>query len=222
MERPDRTPSPAAGGGSSREPPNIGRRGDKLPQVLDYEAIRALGEAAAIGRNALRDKALVWMLYGTGARVSELLSACIGDLMGYFPTLRLKIKGSKGSGERICEIPPHAADTLNAYHAGRGPRAWMTSEPLFTNLQGHRLTRKSAWWILQRARQATGEHRRVFPHALRHSCATHLIEEGAATREVQAYLGHRRVTTTEIYTHVAQGRLTELALRLHPAGRRDR
>jgi integrase/recombinase XerD len=185
--------------------------------VLDYHTIDLLAQAASVGRCAARDRALVWMLYGTGARVSELLSADVGDLDGD----RLKVQGLKGSGERYCEIPPLAGQALHDYLVTRRPHQWIRGEPLFVNMQGNRLTRKSAWWVLQRARQALGCRQRVFPHAMRHSCATHLIEGGAATREVQEYLGHRRITSTQIYTHVARGRLAELAQSVHPAGRRN-
>ena len=196
-----RTDNPAA----EVEPP---RRRRKLPRTLSpREAERLIEAAAGTTPRALRDSALVELLYGAGLRVSEAVEL---DRAGVDLDERIVRCVGKGGKERIVPIGRSAADALRRYRP-----------ELFLNAQGGPLTRAGAFLILRRIAQQAGlEPDRVHPHLLRHSFATHLLEGGADLRSVQEMLGHADLATTEVYLHVTDRRRRESYFRAHPHARR--
>ncbi|MEI0611766.1 site-specific tyrosine recombinase XerD [Brachyspira pilosicoli] len=149
----------------------------------------------------LRDKAIFELMYSSGLRVSEICSLKIEDI--FFDEKYLKICG-KGKRERIVPINDKALDILKRYI--QTSRVVMvkgkkTSE-LFLNFRGDKISRVGIWKIVKEAMKKSGIEKNVYPHTLRHSFATHLIQHGADLRSVQRMLGHSDITTTEIYTHV--------------------
>jgi integrase/recombinase XerD len=219
---------PAAG---VRPPPPAKRLPKALP-VADVEAI--LEAAGAPGTAlALRDRALLEVLYGTGARISEAVGLDLDDLAqvtgpasadggpqsaagGGVGTVRLRGKGGK---ERLVPVGSYARAALDAYLV-RGRPALVSagngSPAVFVNSRGGRLSRQSAWAVLDRAAGRAGVTARVSPHTLRHSFATHLLDGGADVRVVQELLGHASVTTTQIYTLVTVDNLREVYATAHP------
>jgi integrase/recombinase XerC len=189
-----------------------------LPRVLTKDDADALMTfPAGLTVWSLRDRALLETLYSTGARVGELVALDIGDVREPEGLVRLQGKGRK---ERIVPIGEMALDAIRRYRlslplqsAGVPPRA------LFCNQRGGRLTSRSVARVVNRysSRLAGGA---VSPHALRHSFATHLLDEGADLRSIQEMLGHASLSTTQRYTHVATDQLLAVYDRAHPrAGR---
>jgi integrase/recombinase XerD len=196
------------------------RRARTLPRTLSAgEAERLIEAATGTSARALRDRALVELLYGAGLRVSEAvgLDRSAVDLEG-----RLVRCLGKGSKERVVPIGREAADALRRYLARGRPHLDRRRRPeLFLNAQGGALTRAGAFLILRRLAASAGlEPGRVHPHLLRHSFATHLLEGGADLRSVQEMLGHADLSTTERYTHVSDRRRRELYFRAHPHARK--
>ena len=196
------------------------RRVRKLPRTLSASEAEQLIEAASgTTPRAMRDRALVELLYGAGLRVSEAmgLHRRAVDLDD-----RLVRALGKGSKERIVPLGRPAVDALRRYLALGRPHLDRRNRPeLFLNARGGPLTRAGAFLILRRlAEQAGLEPGRVHPHLLRHSFATHLLEGGADLRSVQELLGHADLSTTELYTHVSDRRRRELYFRAHPHARR--
>jgi integrase/recombinase XerD len=212
-----------AGDDPAREvhPPRPPRR---LPKALSVAQVQAL--LAAPGEDgplALRDTALLEMLYGTGVRISEAVRLDVDDVAhalraaaGETPTLRVLGKGSK---ERLVPIGSYARAALDRYLV-RGRPALVArgrgSAALFLNGHGGRLSRQSAWTILQSAARKAGIDRDISPHTMRHSFATHLLDGGADVRVVQELLGHASVTTTQIYTLITVDHLRHVYLTSHP------
>jgi integrase/recombinase XerD len=195
-----------------------GRR--TLPRTLSAaEAERLIEAAAGTTPRALRDRALVELLYGAGLRVSEAvgLQKSSADLDG-----RLVRCVGKGSKERVVPIGRQGAQALRRYLARGRPFLDSRHRPeLFLNAKGGGLTRAGAFLILRRLAAKAGlEPERVHPHLLRHSFATHLLEGGADLRSVQEMLGHADLATTELYTHVTDRRRRELYFQAHPHARR--
>lgn len=170
---------------------------------------------------ALRDRALLETLYGTGTRVSEVCGLRFGDVDLDGALLRVLGKRSK---ERIVPLGRHAIRTLGEYlDEGRPvlvPSQWRSrddADAVFLGSKGSRLTRQGAWLVLQkRASDAGLSSAHISPHVLRHSCATHLLDNGADIRTVQELLGHASVSTTQIYTRVATERLWQAYAKAHP------
>jgi integrase/recombinase XerD len=190
----------------------------RLPKALALTDVEALLAAAAVPGTALsmRDAALLEMLYGTGARISEAVGLAVDDLDFESSTVRLTGKGGK---ERIVPIGSYATAACSAYLTRSRPAlaALGRSGPaLFLNARGGRLSRQSAWTVLKHAADRAGLATAVSPHTLRHSFATHLIDGGADVRVVQELLGHASVTTTQIYTLVTVDRLREVYATAHP------
>lgn len=205
----------------------------RLPKAIPVEAVERLLAAASVGDTpeSLRDRALLEVLYGVGARISEAVGLDVDDLetseepiapadsSGGGSSVRLRGKGGK---ERVVPVGRYAVEAVTAYLV-RGRPALAThgrgGPALFLNQRGARLSRQSAWAIIRRAaeRAALGEH--VSPHTLRHSFATHLLDGGADVRVVQELLGHASVTTTQIYTMVSVHRLREVYAGAHPRAR---
>lgn len=207
---------PAAG----VRPPAPARRLPKALPLADIESILEASGSAGTSL-ALRDRALLEVLYGTGARISEAVGLDVDDVDRVDGTVLLRGKGGK---DRLVPIGSYALDAVDAYLTRSRPElaAVGTSEragALFLNARGGRLSRQSAWTVLVRAAERAGVTRDVSPHTLRHSFATHLLEGGADVRVVQELLGHASVTTTQIYTLVTVDNLREVFAAAHPRAR---
>lgn len=189
----------------------------KLPKVLGLKEVEALLEVPHKGDPlSLRDKAMLEVLYATGLRVSELVGLDAGDVHIMLGFVRCVGKGNK---ERIVPIGSQAKQALEAYtDRGRSKllRKKAQTEALFLNHHGKRLTRQGFWKILKRLAQTAGIQKPLTPHTLRHSFATHLLENGADLRAVQEMLGHADISTTQIYTHVSKARLKDVYKQYHP------
>ncbi len=204
--------------GKDVRPPTQTRRLPKAITVAEVEAILDAADPDGTPR-ALRDRALLEVLYATGARISEAVGLDVDDLDVETASVLLRGKGSK---ERIVPVGRLALSAVEAYlvrgrpaltAAGRGGPA------LFVNSRGGRLTRQSAWSILAAAVERSGVEADVSPHTFRHSFATHLLDGGADVRVVQELLGHASVTTTQIYTLVTVDHLREVYALAHPRAR---
>ena len=199
---------------------DLPRRRRTLPRTLSpAEAERLVEAASGTTPRALRDRALVELLYGAGLRVSEAVGL---DKAGVDLEQRLVRCVGKGSKERVVPIGRQAVQALRRYLARGRPYLDKRHRPeLFLNAKGGGLTRAGAFLILrQLAAKAGLEPERVHPHLLRHSFATHLLEGGADLRSVQEMLGHADLATTELYTHVSDRRRRELYFQAHPHARR--
>ena len=191
-----------------------------LPRTLSPREVERLIDAAAgIDARALRDRALVELLYGAGLRVSEAVGLMKTDVDVGSRLVRATGKGSK---QRVVPLGRPAVEALRRYLARGRPFLDRRHRPeLFLNAQGGPLTRAGAFLILRRVAEKAGlERDRVHPHLLRHSFATHLLEGGADLRSVQEMLGHADLATTELYTHVSDRRRRELYFSAHPHARR--
>jgi integrase/recombinase XerD len=192
------------------------RGGRKLPALLAREEVERLLAApdprTAAGR---RDRAMLELLYATGLRVSELVGLGLDDLD---LEARVLVARGKGRKERLVPVGAPAAEAVKAYLATardpllRGRR----SRDLFVTPRGGRMTRQGFAKLLDRWARAAVIRRKISPHQLRHSFATHLLEGGADLRAVQAMLGHADVSTTQIYTHVDRTHVKRLHARFHP------
>ena len=192
------------------------RRRRSLPRVLTVEeAERLMGEPRGDSPLALRDRAILELLYGSGLRVSEVLELTREALLLEEGFVRVVGKGDK---ERVVPLTGAFRQALDAYLEEGRPRLVRGRDPgvVFVNRRGGRLSRMGLWRMLRRRAQAAGLPADFHPHMLRHSFATHLLEGGADLRVVQELLGHASVTTTEIYTHVDRGFLREVHRRFHP------
>jgi integrase/recombinase XerD len=192
----------------------------RLPRTLSAgEAERLIGAANGVSPRALRDRALVELLYGAGIRVSEAMSLEKGGVDLDERLVRVLGKGGK---ERVVPLGREAAEALRRYLARGRPHLDRRHRPeLFLNAKGGALTRAGAFLILRRLAAAAGlDPQRVHPHLLRHSFATHLLEGGADLRSVQEMLGHADLGTTELYTHVTDRRRREAYFAAHPHARR--
>ncbi len=170
-----------------------------LPMVLTQPEVGRLIE----GQRDLRDRAILELLYAGGLRVSELTTLNIVDISfdgGYIRCL------GKGSKERMVPLSQTALRSIETYLAHLRPkiRARPTEKALFLNYAGRRLTRQAIWKVVKEAAKAAGISKEITPHTLRHSFATHLLENGADLRAVQEMLGHADISTTQLYTHVSK------------------
>jgi integrase/recombinase XerD len=165
---------------------------------------------------ALRDHAILELLYGGGLRVGEICSLRVEDL--HLDTGRAQVRG-KGDKERIVPLGRSAMEALERYLAlGRPELEGVKRErTLFLSVRGRPLTRQ---WVWEMVRNAGPAGRKASPHTLRHSCATHMVNHGADLRTVQTLLGHADIATTQVYTHVALGRLKQVHRMHHPRGKR--
>jgi len=191
-----------------------------LPKSLSRDEVEATLAAAQPRKNtsrahalALRDRAMLELLYAGGVRVSEVAGARLEDLkldMGY-----VLVRG-KGDKERMVPLGVPAQQALQQYlKNGREVLLHKRSSPLlFMGTGARRLTRQRVWQLVAQASLASGRH--ASPHMLRHSCATHMVENGADLRTVQTILGHADISTTQVYTHVALDRLKSVYAKHHP------
>jgi integrase/recombinase XerD len=187
-----------------------------LPKPLSVDEMRALLEApGADGPVALRDAAILETLYGAGLRISELVALDVDDVDLEEGSVRAFGKGSK---ERVVPLGRYAVRALEAYLTRSRPAmaASRSRSALFLNQRGGRLTRQGCTNIVANMARRAGLRKRVTPHMLRHSYATHLLEGGADVRVVQELLGHASVATTQVYTLVTGTMLREVYLTAHP------
>ncbi len=194
------------------------RRKRRLPEVLDVPEVEALLEQPETSKPlGLRDRAMLEMLYACGLRVSELLSLKQGDLCFSQGFVRCLGKGSK---ERLVPVGLSARTWTERYLKGARPALakGRSSDRLFLNARGGPLSRMGFWKLLKSYSSKAGIKKRVHPHILRHSFATHLLEGGADLRAVQEMLGHADISTTQIYTHVDREYLKEVHRQFHPRG----
>src|SRR3954462_13265259 len=192
------------------------RRSQKLPQVLSRgEVARLLGTPKGTTPAALRDRALLELMYACGLRASEAIDLEVGDLDLRVAVLRARGKGSK---ERLVPVGREAIAAVRAYlERGRPALVGLRDERhLFLNQLGSGLTRQGLYKIVQRHARAAGLDDRMSPHTLRHTFATHLLAGGCDLRSVQEMLGHADVATTQIYTHVSAEKLKDVYFRAHP------
>jgi integrase/recombinase XerD len=197
----------------------------RLPKAISIDSVERLLEAAGSGDGPgpIRDRALLELLYSTGARISEAVGLDVDDidLTEHRAAVRLRGKGGK---ERVVPVGSYASSAVEAYRVRARPvlaEAGRGTPALFLNTRGERLSRQTAWQVLRTAAERSGlpgaEH--VSPHTLRHSFATHLLAGGADIRVVQELLGHASVTTTQLYTLVTPDALREVYAASHPRAR---
>jgi integrase/recombinase XerD len=195
--------------------PRVGRTVPKFISEADVK--RLLNTAADTGTpEGRRDASILELLYATGMRVSELVALNIQDIDFEEGFIRTWGKGSK---ERIVYLYPEALSSLREYIGGArvellGAKRGETA--LYLNQRGERLTRQWVWNILKTAAKAAGVDPKITPHTLRHSFATHLLQNGASLRHVQELLGHSSISTTQVYTHLTDAHVREQYQRSHP------
>ncbi len=211
-----------------------------LPEVLDVEEVSRLLNAAGPsiprrsqprekprgsgqarlragtdGKKGVRDRAILELLYATGLRVSEASSLKVADLNEQAGFLRCMGKGGK---ERVVPVGRHALEWIRKYRTpireGLNPKPEVRQ--LFLNRFGRPLSRQSIWGLVKQYALKAGIKKKIAPHTLRHSFATHLLQAGADLRVVQELLGHASITTTQIYTHVDRARLKAIHAKYHP------
>ena len=194
------------------------RLGRPLPEVLTEQEVERLLAAPDVDTAlGMRDRAMLEVLYATGLRVSELVGLRPEQVNLLQGVLRVVGKGGK---ERLVPLGEPAVDWLERFlERGRtrilGARV---SAALFPTGRGGAMTRQAFWYLVKRHAERAGVTRPISPHTLRHAFATHLLDHGADLRVVQMLLGHRDISTTQIYTHVARERLKVIHARHHPRG----
>ncbi len=182
------------------------RHSRKLPEILSLAEIdRIIASIDPSTTKGLRDRAIIEVLYSCGLRVSEACDLRIGDL--FFGEGYIRVVG-KGDKQRLIPINPIARERIHLYMEQRS-QIKSNNDTLFLNNRGSALTRVMIFTLLKRAASLAGVQKKVSPHCLRHSFATHLLEGGASIRQVQEMLGHENIATTEIYTHLGSERLHE-------------
>jgi integrase/recombinase XerD len=193
-----------------------------IPKPLSEAQVVSLLDAV-VGNEPLhrRDRALLELLYATGARISEVVGLSIGDID--FDGMLVRLYG-KGGKERIVPYGAAAGRAFDDWFTPSGrarvvPERWKRrgdAEAVFVNQRGGRLTRQGAWLVIRKYGDRAGITDHLSPHVLRHSCATHLLDHGADLRIVQEMLGHASISTTQVYTRVSQERLWEVYRTAHP------
>jgi integrase/recombinase XerD len=197
---------------------DLPKSGLKLPHVLSREEIELLLEAPDTGKPiGVRDAAMLELLYAAGLRVSELINLKLQDINMEAGFVRVFGKGSR---ERVVPIGVHARKKVNTYlNTVRSRRLRKTTSPyLFIARADRPMTRQGFWKLLRRYAMQAGLKKKITPHSLRHSFASHLLEGGADLRAVQIMLGHVDISTTQIYTHVTRDHLKKLHQKYHPRG----
>ena len=196
------------------ESPKIGR---KLPDTLSLDEIDQL--VGAIDRSkpeGERNRAMLETLYGCGLRVSELIGLRLSDL--YFDEGFIRVTG-KGNKQRFVPVSPLTQKAIDLYRKEVRPHQKIQKgfeDVLYLNRRGKGLTRAMVFTIIRQLAEKIGMNKTISPHTLRHSFATHLLENGADLRAIQQMLGHESITTTEVYVHVDRSHLTEIVHKYHP------
>lgn len=188
----------------------------KLPRVLSLQEMELLlDQPDQLHVTGVRDKAMLEVIYATGIRVSELISLDTGDINSEAGFIRCLGKGSR---ERIIPLGSIAVRNLERYLADGRPKLVRQKgeDALFVNQHGKRLTRQGFWKILKQYARTAGISKEITPHTMRHSFATHLLENGADLRSVQEMLGHADISTTQIYTQVTKRKLRDVYEKAHP------
>ncbi len=187
-----------------------------LPEVLSVTEVEMLLKAPnARKAQGARDQALLELLYATGMRASEAAGVKVGHLN--FESGYIRVIG-KGDKERIVPVGEHAKKSVQRYLKQVRPR-WVKQAPegaLFVTHLGRKMSRQTVWGILKKYSRLVKVKKKIYPHILRHSFATHLLENGADLRVVQELLGHSDISTTQIYTHVDKLRLKSIHQKFHP------
>lgn len=195
------------------ESPKLDRKPPKVLSVREVETLLRQPKTGTV--NGLRDKAMLEVLYATGIRVSELVSLAVPDVNLELRYVRCLGKGSK---ERLVPLGTIACQAVTEYLARGRPK--IVKDPgersLFVNHHGRRMTRQGFWKIIKKYASEAGIKKSITPHTLRHSFATHLLENGADVRAVQEMLGHADIATTQVYAHVSRGRLRDVYKNSHP------
>ena len=197
---------------------DLPKSGLKLPDVISKEEIELLLNAPDTAKpTGVRDAAMLELLYAAGLRVSELINLKLQDINLEAGFVRVFGKGSR---ERIVPIGAHAREKINIYlKTVRSKRLKQTSGPyLFIARAAKPMTRQGFWKLLRGYAMKAGLKKKITPHSLRHSFASHLLEGGADLRAVQVMLGHVDIATTQIYTHVTRDHLQKLHQKFHPRG----
>jgi integrase/recombinase XerD len=217
--------------GDRDDDPTADLEGVKVPSGIpkplsEDEVLSVLDAVTGADPVSRRDRALLELLYGTGARISEVCGLSMGDIDFDGQLVRLFGKGSK---ERIEPFGRSAASALDDWFAPSGriamaPGEWRSrddAQAVFLNRRGARLTRQAAWAVIKKYGKRAGLDplRHLSPHVLRHSCATHMLDHGADLRVVQEMLGHASISTTQVYTKVSQERLWQVYRDAHPRAR---
>ena len=196
-----------------------------LPKALSEEEVTSLlSSVTGQGPAQLRDRAVLELLYATGMRISELTGLSLSDLALDEQLVRVYGKGGK---ERLVPVGRYARLAMEAWLGAGGrsalaPERWARrddADAVFLNMRGGRISRQGAWGIVRHYGDKVGLGRRLTPHVLRHSCATHLLDHGADIRVVQELLGHASIATTQVYTRVSPERLRRAYEAAHPRAR---
>lgn len=189
-----------------------------LPKTLTEADVEGLLAAPALDQPlGLRDRAMLEVLYASGLRVSELVTLKVPQVSRDMGVVRVMGKGSK---ERLVPLGEEALSWIERYLKEARPAllGGKTSDALFVTTRAAVMTRQAFWHLLKRYALLAGLHKPISPHTLRHAFATHLLNHGADLRVVQLLLGHADISTTQIYTHVAQERMKQLHAKHHPRG----
>ena len=190
----------------------------RLPDTISKEEMNViLIQPGILTPAAMRDSAMLELLYATGIRVSELINLTMNSVNWQVGFLVVMGKGSK---ERIVPVGKTAYDCTRLYVDNARPQLMQkkTTDVLFLNRFGTKFTRQGLWKIVIKYAKKAGLQKKVHPHTFRHSFATHLLEGGADLRTVQVMLGHADISTTQIYTHITRERLREIHQKYHPRG----
>ena len=203
---------------------DIPKVGASLPKALGADEVGDLIDSVETNTPmGLRNKAILETLYGTGIRVAELVGMSLGDI----DSKVMRVIG-KGNKERIVPLGSFADKALKEWLSFNGrpklePKVWKTrddSQAVFLNRLGGRISRVGVWGILKKQALVAGISKDISPHILRHSFATHLLDNGADVRSIQELLGHASITTTQIYTKISIGRLLSVYNQAHPRAKK--
>ena len=193
-----------------------------LPTVLTQDEVRRMLAVPDTGKKmGIRDRAILEVMYATGMRVSELTNLRLNDL---HLDVHLVQPLGKGDKERIIPIGEVAESWLNRYlQSVRAPQ--LVNKPasdfVFLNARAKQLTRQAIWQLIKKTAQAAQIDKDVTPHTMRHSFATHLLENGADLRAVQEMLGHSDISTTQLYTHISKKQIRDMYLNYHPRAKKE-
>ncbi len=195
------------------------KRDKSLPKFVQYNELSEIIEVSKCGEFGDRNNLIVELMYDTGVRVSELVNIKISDID--FDNKKIRILG-KGSYERFVFYGDYAKEALSKYINGNRQKLLngKTNDYLFLNKNGDNISTRGVAKIIDNIIKLTLIKTKVSPHTLRHTFATHLLDNGCDLRSVQDMLGHKNINTTEVYTHVTSERLKEVYFQSHPRGRR--
>lgn len=189
-----------------------------LPKFVQYNELEDMLEISKTGEYGERNNLIIELMYSTGVRVSELVNIKLSDID--FSSKRIRILG-KGSYERFVFFGDYANEALNKYINGKRIQLLngKINDYLFLNKNGEKITTRGVAKIIDNIIKETSIKTKVSPHTLRHTFATHLLDNGCDLRSVQEMLGHKNINSTEVYTHVSSERLKDVYFRSHPRGR---